>query len=61
MGVFIPWDIIFTINEIWGFNPDYLKGAKILSLPYEEWLFFICIPYDIIKLRFRTYNIRTRG
>ena len=45
MGVFVPWDIIFTINEIWGFNPDYLKGAKILSLPLEEWLFFICIPF----------------
>ena len=45
MGVFIPWDIIFTINEIWGFNPDYLKGVKILSLPLEEWLFFICIPF----------------
>ena len=37
MGVFIPWDVIFTVNGIWGFNPNYFLGVKIFSLPFEEW------------------------
>ncbi|KJD34928.1 hypothetical protein PW52_12545 [Tamlana sedimentorum] len=45
MIIFIPWDIIFTQNKIWGFNPKYYLGIKIFNLPLEEWLFFICIPY----------------
>jgi lycopene cyclase domain-containing protein len=48
MGVFIPWDVIFTVNGIWGFNPDYFLGNKIFSLPLEEWLFFICIPFACV-------------
>ena len=48
MAVFIPWDVIFTINGIWGFNSDYLLGFEIFSLPLEEWLFFICIPFACI-------------
>lgn len=48
MAVFIPWDVIFTINGIWGFNPDYFLNTKILSLPLEEWLFFICIPFACV-------------
>ncbi len=45
MAIFIPWDILFTENGFWGFNPDYLTGYYLLGLPLEEWLFFICIPY----------------
>ncbi len=45
MAFFIPWDIIFTQNGFWGFNEKYLSGMKLGSLPLEEWLFFICIPY----------------
>ena len=48
MGIFIPWDVIFTINGIWGFNSDYFLGFEILSLPFEEWLFFICIPFACV-------------
>ena len=50
--VFIIWDVIFTVNEVWGFNPDYYLGPKILSMPLEEWLFFFCIPYASIFIHY---------
>lgn len=48
MAFYIPWDIIFTQNDIWGFNQKYLSGIKLANLPLEEWLFFICIPYSCL-------------
>ncbi len=45
MCLFIPWDVFFTYKGIWGFSDKYTIGFKILGLPIEEWLFFICIPY----------------
>lgn len=48
MLIFIPWDVFFTINGIWGFNSKYYLGTELLSLPIEEWLFFICIPYACV-------------
>ncbi|MBT8253827.1 MAG: lycopene cyclase domain-containing protein [Flavobacteriaceae bacterium] len=48
MLIFIPWDIIFTSQGFWGFNPDYYLGIKLFGLPLEEWLFFICIPYACV-------------
>ena len=48
MLIFIPWDVIFTQNGIWGFNDTYFLEHRIFSLPIEEWLFFICIPYACV-------------
>ena len=45
MFVFIPWDIYFTAQGVWGFNENYTVGLKLAGLPLEEYLFFICIPY----------------
>jgi lycopene cyclase domain-containing protein len=53
--VFIIWDVIFTRNNVWWFNKEYVIGWFIAHLPLEEWLFFILVPfacvfiYDVIK------------
>jgi len=47
-AVFIMWDINFTRQLIWGFNPEYLIGIDLKGLPIEEWLFFLVIPYSCV-------------
>lgn len=44
-AIFIPWDMYFTANGIWGFNDKYVSGIYLGNLPLEECLFFFCIPY----------------
>lgn len=45
---FILWDILFTAQGVWGFNPKYITGIYIFNLPLEEVLFFVCVPYSCV-------------
>lgn len=45
---FIVWDVIFTKMGVWGFNPKYLSGIELFSLPLGEWMFFITVPYACV-------------
>lgn len=45
---FIVWDCWFTAIQVWEFNPDFVFGFYIFNLPFEEWLFFILIPYSCV-------------
>lgn len=59
---FILWDIYFTSKGIWGFTPEYLSGIYVYSLPLEECLFFIIIPFaclfihQVLKAYFPLYK-----
>ena len=45
---FLIWDEIFTQKGYWGFNQKYITGIKLGSLPLEEILFFIAIPFSCV-------------
>lgn len=49
---FILWDAIFTLDSVWGFNTKYHLPYKLIGLPLEEWLFFICIPYASVFIHY---------
>jgi lycopene cyclase domain-containing protein len=46
--LFLLWDYIFTVYNVWSFNPAYVIGIYILNLPIEEILFFITVPFACI-------------
>lgn len=46
--LFLIWDYLFTVLDVWSFNPDYILGAYFLQLPIEEILFFITVPFACI-------------
>ncbi|TAE46523.1 MAG: lycopene cyclase domain-containing protein, partial [Bacteroidetes bacterium] len=43
--IFLVWDELFTRAGVWGFAPEYVTGVYIGSLPIEEVLFFLFVPY----------------
>lgn len=47
-AVFLFWDILFTVDGIWSFNPRYTIGINILQMPIEEILFFLTVPFACI-------------
>lgn len=46
--VFLFWDLIFTWEGVWSFNPNYVLGIYLQGLPLEEILFFITVPFACI-------------
>lgn len=46
--LFLIWDYIFTVYEVWRFNPEYVIGVYFFDLPLEEILFFITVPFACI-------------
>ncbi|HTN21906.1 MAG TPA: lycopene cyclase domain-containing protein [Pelobium sp.] len=46
--LYLVWDYIFTVKNVWSFNDDYILGIKFFGLPLEEVLFFITVPFACI-------------
>jgi lycopene cyclase domain-containing protein len=46
--LYLLWDYIFTIKQVWSFNDDYILGIRFFDLPLEEIMFFITIPFACI-------------
>lgn len=46
--VFLFWDVLFTVDGVWSFNPKYITGITILQLPIEEIFFFLTVPFACI-------------
>ena len=58
---YLSWDIYFTVQGIWGFNPDYLMALRIWQLPIEEVLFFVCIPFACVFSHYTLIAISFQG
>jgi lycopene cyclase domain-containing protein len=42
---FIVWDAVKTKSGVWSFNEQHIIGSKVFSLPFEEILFFLIVPF----------------
>jgi lycopene cyclase domain-containing protein len=46
--LYLVWDYIFTLFQVWSFNPNYILSIKLYGLPLEEILFFVTVPFSCI-------------
>jgi len=42
--VFIAWDLLAIVGDVWSYNPDFVTGVGIGVIPVEELMFFVVIP-----------------
>ncbi len=47
--LFIVWDMVVT-GHFWMFNPKYITGIKLWTIPLEEALFFLTVPFACLFL-----------
>ncbi|MGV0642827.1 lycopene cyclase domain-containing protein [Mycolicibacterium sp. XJ879] len=44
-AVFVLWDVVAILAQVWTFNPLYVTGVELVGImPLEELLFFFVIP-----------------
>jgi lycopene cyclase domain-containing protein len=55
-GLFALWDVFAAFRTHWFFNPDYVFGVYFLTLPIEEWLFFVTVPFACLFV-FESLNV----
>ena len=44
VAVFLVWDAVAIVLDVWHYNPRYVSGINVPFMPLEELLFFIVIP-----------------
>lgn len=47
-GLYVGWDILATKAGHWCFNEIHVGEIKLVSIPLEEVLFFVTVPYSCI-------------
>ncbi len=48
-GFFVIWDILVA-GQFWYFVKAFVLGPELFGLPFEEWLFFLTVPYALLFL-----------
>lgn len=47
-AAYIAWDHYATEKKHWGFNDRFVSSLRPLSIPVEEWLFFLTVPFSCL-------------
>lgn len=65
VAVFAGWDLIAVRRGDWRYSARYILGPRLMSLPIEEWLFFVVVPvcalltYEVLGRR--AHGTQPRG
>lgn len=68
-AVFVGWDVVAIVADVWGYNAEYVTGIGFPGVPIEELMFFIVIPlcglltYNAVDtiLRYLKRRLRARS